>query len=103
MREFNEKDVIREIEQRYHEIFPGKRIKTTILSYGFRNNKTGYITSMFFCFDPDHELIGFAVHYGTQNILRLYNHEGEDIGLKIEMVFKSHNKGREVNQIKVRK
>lgn len=78
LRKFNEPYIIKEIESNYHQRFPEKRIKTTILSYGFRNDKTGNITSMFFCFDPDHELIGFAIYYGFKKILRLYNHEGGD-------------------------
>ena len=103
MRKFNENYVIREIEKNYNNSFPDKKIKTIILSYGFRNDKTGYITSMFFCFDPDHELIGFAIHYGLNNILRFYNYEGEDMGLEIDMLFKSVKKGKPEKRIKVEK
>lgn len=103
LKEFNEMDVVKELENNYHEIFPDKNIKTIILSNGFRNDKTGYITSMFFCFDPDHELIGFAVHYGSKKILRLYNHEGEDMGLEFNMEFKSIKKGKEIGTVKIAK
>ena len=88
MREFNQLHVIKEIELNYHRIFPERRFKSTILSYGFRNDKTGNMTNMFFCFDQDHESIGFAVHYGSKKILRFYNQEGADAGLETEMVFK---------------
>lgn len=101
--EFNERYIIKEIESNYHKIFPIKRVKTTILSYGFRNDKTGNITSMFFCFDPDHELIGFAIYYGFKNILRFYNHEGEDVDLETNMIFKSLKEGKEIEQVKVEK
>ena len=88
LRKFNEKYIQKEIERNYHNSFSDKKIKTIILHYGFRNDKTGNFTNMFFVFDPDHELIGFAIHYGVNNILRFYNHEGEDIGIEIDMIFK---------------
>ena len=50
---------------------------------------------MFFCFDFDHELIGFAVHYSSKKILRFYNHEGEDMGLETNMSFKPLKEGIE--------
>lgn len=103
MRVFNEKYVIKEVESNYSKIFPDKIIKTVIFSNGFRNDKTGHITSMFFCFDPDQGLIGFAVHYGSKKILRLYNHNGEDMGLEFDMEFKSLKKGKEERQITVKK
>jgi len=59
VRKFNENYVLKEIEKNYHNSFPGKKIKTVILSYKFRNDKTGYITSIFFCFDPDYAFIGY--------------------------------------------
>ena len=92
MREFNRLYVIKEIEKNYINTFH-KKIKITNLSYGFRNDKTGNTTSMFFCFDPNHDLIGFAVHYGSKKILRFYNHEGEDMGLEFEMNFKPLKEG----------
>ena len=95
MRGFNKIHIIKEIEKNYCKTFPDVNIKTTILSYGFRNDKTGSITNMFFCFDVDHELIGFAIHYGSKKILRFYNHEGEDIGLETEMDFRPLKKGVE--------
>ena len=93
MTEFNQHYVIKEIEKNYHETFPKKKIKTTVLSYGFKNDKTKSIVNMFFCFDPDHELIGFAVNYGSKKILRFYNHEGEDMGLEFNMSFNPLKKG----------
>ncbi len=103
MRRFNENYVLKEIEKNYHNSFPGKKIETIILSYKFKNDKTGYITSFFFCLDPDHELIGFAIHYGFNNILRFYNYEGEDMGLEIDMLFKSIKEYKAIKKIKVEK
>ena len=86
MREFNKRYITNKIVYNYYKVFPNKNIIPTTLVYGFKNDKTEKITNMFFCFDSDHELIGFAVHFSS-NILRLYNHEGENIGLEINMKF----------------
>ena len=91
MRTFNSNNITREITKNYHNSFPNRKIHIKILSYGFNNIDTGYTTNMFFCFDPNHELVGFAVHYGSKKILRFYNHEGEDMGLETEMIYKPIN------------
>jgi len=103
LREFNERYIQKAIEKNYLNSFSDKRIKTIILHNGFRNDKTGNFTNMFFVFDPDYELIGFAIHYDLNNILRIYNHEGEDMGIEIDMVFKSLKKLKKQGRVEITK
>lgn len=100
MREFDKFFVIKEVGRRYREIFPNDKIEITILSFGIGEDKTKPSTNMFFCLDPNRELIGFAIHYISKKILRFYNHEGEDVGLETNMKFKPLKKGKVAGRFK---
>ena len=101
MRKFGKNYIFEEIVNRYIKTFPDEKINATILSYGFKNDKTENTTNMFFCFDSDHELIGFAIYYESKKILRLYNCEGEDVGIEFDMIFVPSNKGKIIKKFKL--
>lgn len=96
MRKFNQQFVVDELGRIYHEDFPSKKVKATLLSYGLKDNNTGKIDNVFFCLDVSHGMIGFAVHYSSKKILRLYNHEGSDVGLVTNMTFVTDNSRKQI-------
>ena len=99
MREFNSRSISIVIGKNYVKAFPNRKGKITVFSHGIKESESlKRILNAFYCYDPNYGCIGHAIHYVNTKILRFYNHEGEDMGLETNMVFKPFDISRGIKQ-----
>ena len=94
MRKFNSRSISIVISKNYNKAFPDRKGKLTVFSHGIMSDKSPErIANMFYCYDPNYGLMGFAIHFNDTKILRFYNHEGSDVGLETDMEYILPKKG----------
>ena len=101
MRNFNSRSILIVVSKNYNKTFPNRQGRVTVFSHGIMSDKSPErLANMFYCYDPDYGLIGFAIHFNDTKILRYYNHEGTDVGLETDMHYTPPKKG--IQKIKVK-
>jgi len=101
MRNFNSHSISIVVGRNYCKAFPDRKGKITVFSHGIMDDKSPErVANMFYCYDPNYGLIGFAIHFNSTKILRFYNHEGDDVGLETNMKYIPPKTGVQKSKVK---